>query len=61
MRITAEGNVGIGTTSPSAKLHIEGDGGNSASLQIKSTIFIWSWSYVFTTKHRWKKLCLKSK
>jgi len=31
------GNVGIGTDSPTSKLHIKGDGGNSAAIKIEST------------------------
>ena len=35
--LTGNSMVGIGTTNPQKKLHIEGDGGDSAGLQIEST------------------------
>ena len=37
MTITDQGNVGIGTTTPTKKLHITGDGGNDAAIRIQST------------------------
>ena len=37
MLIDSSGNVGIGTTSPDTKLHIEGDDFNSSSLKLSRT------------------------
>jgi hypothetical protein len=38
MRITSGGNVGIGTTSPTQKLHLYGSGANTQSILLESSI-----------------------
>ena len=38
MRISTSGNVGIGTTSPTAKLHIQHSGGAGSGLYVKSNV-----------------------
>ncbi|GIU68249.1 MAG: hypothetical protein KatS3mg001_099 [Candidatus Pacearchaeota archaeon] len=40
MRLTTSGNVGIGTTSPSAKLEIQGSGTGGLSLNVTNDLFV---------------------